>query len=374
MLSKVPSRYYAVRYCQQFIRLNEVKVLPVFETALDRPGESNSMTFLRFVRSKTALFGCTALLFLQAVPAAAEVVDKVVAAVNSDVITLSELNAELDSRYGSLPGGTDSESLARIDEIRAETLESIIDRRLIEQKAAEAGLSVSDLEVDRAFERQIDHSGLTREQFFEKMKQTGASEAFVRSNLKAGILQSKLIGRDVRPRIVITEEMVKKAFNAKYVETLKGKSYTLLQAGFSWGDDSSSGRSRSKKKALEMAEEMRATVLTGKDFRELAVKYSDLPSAADGGDIGTFTLDELAPEMAEAIKDLRPSQVSKIIETSDGYQFFQVISTKANPVIVTARYDDVKDELREKLFQDRLQKEYKKWMKDLKANAYIQKM
>ena len=306
--------------------------------------------------------------------AAAKLVDKVVAVVDSDVITLSELDAEVAQRYQDLLSSSDPADLAQLEDVRQKTLESLIDRRLLSRKAQEANITVSDLEIDRAFESQRKRSGMSQAQFLSQMKQAGVSEAVVRDNLRAGILQSKLLSIDVRSKIVITDAMVRESYQKNYVETVDGKTYNLLQMGFTWAMDNTGGSQRSKREALELAKEIRASVLAGKDFKKLAQEHSDLPSAADGGDIGSFSLDEMAPDMAAVIKGLRASQVSDIIETSDGYQFFQVTSTDKDAVIITAEYDDVKNEIREKLFQKQLQEEYEDWIKKLKADAYIQKM
>lgn len=343
--------------------------MTVYSTLLRRPFLHRTVPFcaalLVFTLFVSALFPAGA---------AARLVDKVVAVVDSDVITLSELDAEVAQRHQSLLTSSAPADRAQLKDVRRETLESIIDRSLLSRKAKEANITVSDLEIDQAFESQRERSGMSQAQFLSQMEQAGVSEAVVRDNIRAGILQSKLLNIEVRSKIVITDKMVKKEYQKNYVETIDGKTYNLLQMGFGWGLGDASDNQRAKEKALERAKEIRASVLAGKDFKKLAKEYSDLPSASDGGDIGSFSLDEMAPSMAGAIKGLGASQVSDIIETSDGYQFFQVTSTDKNAVVVTAEYDDVKNEIREKLFQKQLQAKYEDWIKKLKADAYIQKM
>ena len=68
--------------------------------------------------------------------------------------------------------------------------------------------------------------------------------------------------------------------------------------------------------------------MNGQDFMALAKKFSELPSAADGGNIGTFQKEEMADYMVTAISSLTPGQVSKIVETPDGYQFFKLLSSQ----------------------------------------------
>ncbi len=86
----------------------------------------------------------------------------------------------------------------------------------------------------------------------------------------------------------------------------------------------------------------------------MAEKFSDLPSASDGGDIGIFSLDEMAPAMRDAVATLNPGELSKIIETPAGYQFFKLLPGKENAKVDTAPSDAVKEEIREKIFEEKL--------------------
>ena len=113
---------------------------------------------------------------------------------------------------------------------------------------------------------------------------------------------------------------------------------------------------------------------SGEDFKSLAEKFSDLPSASDGGDIGVFTLDEMAPFMRDAVAELHPGQLSQIVETPAGFQFFKLLTMQDEAAVETAAFDAVKEEIREKLFEEKLKVAYTNWVKKLKEEAYIQKL
>ncbi len=315
------------------------------------------------------------LLFLLFFPAvtSAKIVDQVAAVVNDDVITASELNKETKERYrAAMRQGSISDTTS-IEELRAETLDSIIDRRLIEQKARKMGITITEAEVDQAFSQQILRSGIPKDLFINGMHDAGLSEETYRRNLRASLLQNKLIGIEVQARIVITDEMIEEYYKKNYISQIDSKVYNLLQMGFSWGIDAD-GRERSKKNALELAKKIRADVILGKDFASLAKKYSDLPSAADGGDIGGFTLDDMAQVMATAVRELRPSEVSKIVETDDSYQFFQLTSFKNHLTVVKDDLENVEEEIRRQLYKEKLQQAYRGWITNLKESAYIKKL
>jgi peptidyl-prolyl cis-trans isomerase SurA len=154
--------------------------------------------------------------------------------------------------------------------------------------------------------------------------------------------------------------------------------YTLLQMGFTWGDSDNAKKSApnmyaDKLDAKRRAEEVRAMVEKGQDFEELAKKYSNLPSAADGGNIGTLQAEDMAADMRGAIVNLKPGQISKIIETPAGFQFFKLIASK-DGVDPKSSYDSAKESIRKTLYRQQLQKEFDNWVKNLKEQAYIKKM
>ncbi len=307
----------------------------------------------------------------------AEVVDKVVAVVNEDIITLSELEAEASAIYQTIAREKDGQSmLSAMDEAREATLNSMIDQHLIQQRARLFNVVVAEEEIDQAYNRMMAKNKLNGSEFRRKLLQSGLSEENYRNKLRSSILQSKLLSIDVRSKIVITDAMILDYYDEHYTSRVTADSYYLLQMGFSWNTDltDSTGLAESKNKALDTAKRIKALAASGQDFKTLAQKFSDLPSASDGGDIGTFTLDEMATAMRSAVENLPPGEISEIIETPAGYQFFKLLSGDENAIVVTSPYEAAEDEIREKLYNVKLEEAYNDWVKQLKEDAYIQKL
>ena len=307
----------------------------------------------------------------------AELVDKVVAVVNDDVITLSEVENEAKPLYQSIARNYEGPYLTEeLEKARENTLDSMISRRLIDQKAALFHLKVSEKEIDNGYERMRQRSSLSPAEFRKKLAESGMSEEVYRTNIRSQILQSKLVSFDVRSKVVITDEMILDYYDENYTSRVKKGNYYLLQMGFTWNKKSGSAEDLvlSKENALKKAERVRKLVEKGEDFRTLAKKFSDLPSAVDGGDIGIFTLDEMASAMRDAVAHLKHGQLSKIVETPTEYQFYKLLSEKDGSIVVTASYDSVKDEIKEKLYQVKLKEAFTGWVADLKKKAYIQKL
>jgi peptidyl-prolyl cis-trans isomerase SurA len=330
--------------------------------------------------SPSLILGCC-LIFIgsTAFNCAAEVIDKVIAQVNDEIITLSELEDEGGALFAKIrreaPANEKQEAL---ELVRNQVLTALIDRRLIAQEAAKLGISVSEADVDNAFNQVLSANGFSREKFVGQLEQSGISEETYRRNLKSQLLQNNLLMRDVRSKILITDEMVLDYYNDEYTKAVDEGSYYLLQIGISWdqpvdNQQSTAAIYQAKLDARKRTERVHKLALSGQDFRDLARRFSDLPSAQEGGDIGVFAEDEMADYMKTAVTDLAPGEISDIVETPFGYQFFQLLSGGTGGIISKAPYEVVKEEIRERLFREAMETEYQTWLKRLRETAYIRK-
>lgn len=187
------------------------------------------------------------------------------------------------------------------------------------------------------------------------------------TNIKSQLLQRKIVNYDIRAKIVIPESEILAFYNKEYIAEAAADEFFLLQIGIGWADGN-------KQKAKEQAERVHKLATNGQDFPQLAQKFSTLPSAKDGGDIGSFTIDDMSENMAKTISPLKPGQVSDIIETSSAYQFFKVLSGGTQQKVVKESYAMVKDKIHARLFEIQMQQKFQEWIKELKADAYIQKI
>jgi len=305
-----------------------------------------------------------------------ELIDKVVAVVNNDIITLSEVEEEAAGLYLAIARNNSGEPMQQaLAQARAKTLDALIVRKLVAQKAKLYHISVSDKEVEDGFEKVRSRSGLSKSEFIEKLKQSGMTEKNYRENIGAQILQSKIVSFAVQSKIIITEPMILDYYDENYTYRVEKGSYYLLQIGFTWdGSTNSATPEKTREHTRNRAERVHNLAVKGQDFKILAKKFSDLPSASDGGDIGVFTLDEMAPFMRSTVASLAPGDISDIVETDEGFQFFKLLSGDDNAIVVTASYEDVKDEIKQKLYQQKLKEAYSGWVEELKNKAYIQKL
>jgi len=312
--------------------------------------------------------------------AKAQLVDRVVAVVNDDIITLTELQENgrefLEKIQESVPEDQRRQALREAQE---RILAKLIDQHLISQEAAKVNIDLSDAEFEQSFARNLEKMGVTRQELLAKLKASGLSEEKYMEDQRNQLLRDKLILYEVRSKIIITDEMIREYYAAEYAEELQDGGYYLLQMGFTWGDSEEMRQSpgllmADKARARREAVETRQQLLDGADFAELARQKSDLPSAVDGGDIGIFQEDEMALTMREAVVKLKAGEITPVLETQNTFQIFKLLSRRQGEVVQQVPFETVKEEIRKKLFESEFNKEYRKWIEEMKKAAYVKKM
>ncbi|MFO7760008.1 MAG: SurA N-terminal domain-containing protein [Desulfobia sp.] len=301
-----------------------------------------------------------------------KLVDRIVAVVNTEAITLSELNQEaapfLNRIRKEVP---DSRQESQIKQAKQEVLEKMIDQELIRQEAENEHISVSDEEVDTTLARIAESNNRTVEEIENELRSSGASLEDYRENIRLQILRSKLVGQKIRAKTVVTDEQIEDYYQKIYGNSYNKEGYHLLQFAAGWD---SKGRHESREEARKYAEKMRRKIKNGANFSEITREHSDLPSASEGGDIGVFGKNELAPYMWQSIKELQPGELSPVIETGSGFQFFLLLGSKNGNVSQKAPLKMVRQSIREKLYRKSLEKRFENWTKELQEKAYIKKM
>lgn len=299
----------------------------------------------------------------------AEIIDRVVAIVNDDLITLSELNTEGAPHFEKIrEQAPPDERAAALAQARKDILTGLIERKLIAQKAQERGIQITDEEVDLQYYRMMEQNNLSEAQFEAELAKAGITPQMYKDNLHSQMIRQRLLSIEIHSKVVITNAQIENYYQTRYGQQEAEDGLHILQIGCVWGPG---GKSTDREDARMRAEQLRGMVMAGENFKEIAKAYSDLPSAADGGDIGVFRRDELSQAMQEGLSGLRPGEVSMIIESGQSQQFFKLLSSKAGNVITQAPLDTVREEIRSLLMEQHLKEKFETWVTQLRENAYI---
>lgn len=255
------------------------------------------------------------------------------ASVNGEKITKDELNTKLTEMYG------------------ADTLDSLITNKVIEMEADKQKVKVTGNEIDEELTKLQDSYG-GEEAFAAALEQNKVSIDRIREDIQTYLLAEKMI----KPSIKVTEEEMKTYFEENK-ESFDQKEQ--VKASHILVEDEATAKK--VKKELE----------SGKDFAELAKEYStDASNAAKGGDLGYFGKGEMAKEFEEAAFGMNVGEVSAPVKTDFGYHIIKVADKKAAK---TAVFEEHKEEIKESLFDQKIQTEYPNWLEKKKADYKIKR-
>jgi peptidyl-prolyl cis-trans isomerase SurA len=313
------------------------------------------------------------LICLNPCPSQARLVEKVVAVVNGEVVTQTELDKAGKNIFIQLRQSTPASELDEaLGEARRRVLTDLIEDLLVGQKAKELRINITEQELDIAIAKISKDNGMTTAQLYKELERTGVGQEEYRRKLANQIRHSKLVNYEIRSKVVISEEKAREYYDTIYSKQKTAEGYHLLQIGLTWETPNSS--SATKDKAHLRAEGIRKLAVAGQDFRELARSFSELPSAKDGGDLGFFTGAEMADSMKGIIIKLKPGQISEVIESRDSYQFYRLIAKNINGTPEFAPFADVSEEIFDRLRKEELDKRYDKWLKEIKDQAIIKEL
>lgn len=313
----------------------------------------------------TALAGQTAMAAAQET----EVVDRVVAVVNNDIILLSDLEEKLApyAKKVQAAGYSAEKEREMLYKVRSEILDSLIDQKLTDQEVKKYGIEIGENQIDRTIERVKEANFYTDEELREGLRKEGLTLEDYRERIREQLLRTELVNRQVKSKIVITEEDVRNYYETNADVYGEEKKYHLRNIIMQVPEYATA----QEKSTIEgkMASVL-AQLKSGKPFAEAAREYSEA-LADEGGDIGNFSLDALAPEIREAVRTLSPGEFTGVMETDLGFQIFyleEILEAGGRPLA------EVEEEIQEKLYQEAVNKAFRTWLEDLRKQSHIKKV
>jgi len=326
------------------------------------------------MKRKSILIRCFNLLIVLfsmvsgAVAGHAEVVDRIVAIVDDDCITLSELNERLEPYIRKILEADHPPEVRRaiLFKIRQDVLNKMIDETLTKQEADRLEVKVDDRKVDQQIERIKRENLLTDEELREVLTAEGHTLEEYRNRLKEQILRMTLINAEVKSKVAITDRDIRdyyEAHKADYEATEKYRLRTILIKV------PSSASADEKEAALKRMESVVKALRSGAAFDKLARQYSEEEAtAAEGGDLGLFTLDELSAEFRKTVYAMSEGQVSPVLQTPEGYRILMVQEIEKKP---GKRLKEASIEIHQKLYEKFVDEKYNAWLKALRDRSYV---
>jgi len=296
-----------------------------------------------------------------------ELLDRVVAVVNDDAITQSEVDGLLRPLYEEYMREYSGETVMKmLADAQNKILNQLIEDRLVYQAAVKKKIEASeaDIEKEMSYFRQKFGSQTELE---KALKTENASLGDLKGRLKKQALIRKLHESEIRSKVIISpkeQEAYYAAHQAEFSsqEQVQIKSLTIKKS------DESRAKGIADESAQARLQAMREQILKGADFDKLIKESSEDKYADEGGKGNWILRGQMIPAVDEVIFKIGAGQITDIIETPIGYHVFKVVEHQK---VVQKTYEQVRDPIYEVLFRKKSEEKFAVWMEGLRKNAYI---
>ncbi|MDX9715033.1 MAG: peptidylprolyl isomerase [Dissulfurispiraceae bacterium] len=299
----------------------------------------------------------TAVLVLPFYSDAGIMLDRVVAIVNKEVITWSDLYRSMEFEAPEAVKAMKPEEKRKFfKDNEHQYLENLIDARLQLQEARRSGIGISESDIDRAIEDIKSKYALTEEQFREAVEKEGMPFSDYRKKLGEQIIIGRVIEQDIRTKIVVTEKEIDEFIGSNKDAAELSEGYDISHIFFAKS-------SSTEQKAKDAYEKLR----NGANFMELAYNVSEDASAKAAGHLGFINKSELSSDFARVVAEMNKGEISKPFWSENGMHILKV-----NDKVVIKSDQDMRDVAKRKLLENKFSKEYKDWTRSLRESAYIE--
>jgi peptidyl-prolyl cis-trans isomerase SurA len=316
------------------------------------------------------------MLVLAASNAAAQgtiILEQVLVKVNGEIITKTDFEARqiaaLRQRNPNLRPNNDAELQQALNEVTPSVILDAVDELLMVQRGKELGYTMSPDRFNSILENIKKENKIeTDEQLQAALKQEGMTMADLRRQLEKTMLVQQVQQSEIMQKLQVTDTELKAYYEAHKDEFGTTPSVTLREitinvpttaAGVNVGQDDA---------AKAKAEEVRAKIIAGEPFPRLAADYSDSGSKANGGLVGPLQKTDLSEELQKAIAGLKTGGVTPVLRTSRGYQIIKIENLQET---TTKPFDEARNEIADKIANDKRGGEYQKFITRLRSDAII---
>lgn len=282
--------------------------------------------------------------------------DRIIAIVNDDIITLKEaekhVRVEKEGRFVSI-----NEYLTNLR--LQEKIDLLIDDVLIRQQAKRLKIDVEEKEVEAIIENIKKQYLIDDAELKQKLKDDNISYEDFKLGLRSNVLKGRLLNRVISPEVNVTEQDLRQYYD-KHKDEFIDEEYRLQQIFVSGQRPDGQKRAAEAYKLLQ----------EGKSFEDVVKDFSDdTKSSAAGGDIGFVKKVDLIPQLREVAGFLAVGVYSSIITTPYGFHILKLVEKKKGETIT---FEMAKDTINEKVVQEESEKRYKDYIVKLRKGSYIE--
>ncbi|HOW58523.1 MAG TPA: SurA N-terminal domain-containing protein [Candidatus Omnitrophota bacterium] len=313
------------------------------------------------------LFFLVFLLLPKVQAAEQELLDRVVAVVNDEVITQAELDTFLRPIYEAYSKEYQGEELMKmVQEARQKILSQMIEDKLVYQEAVKQGIEVKEEDVEKEFDdfkRKMEKP----EELDLMLEKEGMTMKAFKERLRKQAMVRQLHDREIRAKVVISPVEVEDFYKQnpdkfRVKERVRVRSLTIKK----------SGEAREKgipdEKAAQQIQILEQRIRLQNNFEEVIKRFSEDSHAKQEGLGDWIERGSMIESVDEVLFNTPLGQLTQIVETPIGYHIFRV--TAKEPA-QERKLDEVKDQIMNYLYQQKSNTRFREWMEEIKRNAYI---
>ncbi len=299
----------------------------------------------------------------------AKTVEEIIARVNNEIITRSELDkarasAEDDAKQECQGKCTPEQLKSDIEDRQKNTLRDLIDQSLLVQRGKDMGVNVEPEVIKKLDQIRTQNKIDSMEDLEKAVSSQGTNWEDFKNNIRNGLLTQRVISNEVGSHITIGKDEVGKFYNEHKQQFVRPEQVALREIEVSTQGKTEVELPDLKKKA----ETALKRVKDGEDFGEIAKRFSDGSTAKQGGFLGVYKRGELSKELEDIVFKMKKNELTEIMDTKQGYLVLQVLE----------RYEEgqqplnkVENEIMDHLYSERMEPAMRQYLKTLREQSYV---
>jgi parvulin-like peptidyl-prolyl isomerase len=293
-------------------------------------------------------------------------VDSIVAVVNQEVIMFSELEKAVAASGEEIRATDRLERKEQVKRVRQKVLNLLIEEKLVDSEIKKVGIKVTGKEVDAAVEDIQRRNKVTQEEMERALEREGLTLGVFKKQLEQRMLRTKLIQWSVKVDAAPGEKELREFYQKNIDRYRTVVYYRPAHILFRVPKGATPDEVREiRKKCVKVLERIKS----GEDFGEMAILYSEDPSAKDRGDLGPFKKGELLPVIEREALRLKVGQVGEIVKTDYGFHIVKLLDHKGD---TAPPFEDARSKVEVDYYEYQMEKAFKQFMDSLREKSVIE--
>jgi peptidyl-prolyl cis-trans isomerase SurA len=294
------------------------------------------------------------------------VVDRVVAVVNQEIITLSEVEKWINPLKEEIVTEDRLEKREQMQALCRQVLEKLIEEKLIDQEVKKSGIKISSREMEATLEEVKRRNAATQEDLEKALAADGLTLEGYKKQIEKGLQRQKLINWSVKVEAKAGEKELREFYQKNMGRYRTNETYRTGHILFVIPKGATPEEIREiRKKGQKVLEKIKG----GEDFGEMALLYSEDASNKEQGNLGYFKRGELLPAFEREALRLKVGEVSGIVRTEFGFHIIKLLDRKG---VDPLPFEEVQEKVKADYYESEMEKAFKQYLSTLKEKSVIE--